>query len=674
MLRHALRQPLNHIIGYSELLEEEARDRQLESFRSDLEKIHTAANTLLTLLDSVTVSPKVESAAQPLATPAAAQRRSSPWAGDKAAMPTRQSGHLLVVDDDAVNRDLLSRQLCQQGYQVSVAEDGQRALDWLQTQPVDLVLLDVLMPEMDGFTTCQRLKAQPGTRNIPVIFMTALADTVDKVKGLQLGAVDYITKPFHQAEVSARISTHLALQRLKNRLQESEERLSRILESAMDAILTIDQGGYIVLFNRAAERVFRCQAKDALGRPAKRFLSEGLCQVLTGYTGTTGPKTPIWVPEGQRALRADGEAFPVEATVSHAEANGQPLYTLILRDVQERHQAEAERQRLQGLTHYLQEELRESQAEEGLIGASQDLREVLEQVRQVAPTTATVLILGETGTGKEVIAQAIHTQSQRKDKVLIKLNCAAIPRDLVESELFGHEKGAFTGALTRKLGRFELADQGTLFLDEVGELPLDLQATLLRVLQEGEFERLGSAVTRKVEVRIIAATNRELANRVKEGAFRGDLYYRLNVFPITLPPLRHRRKDLPLLIQHFVRSYAEKYAKHIATVPQQTLAALQAHDWPGNVRELQHLIERAVILTRGTELVFDEEFLGLASGQQKPPPRIASLEEAERAHILKVLEMAGWRVSGAGGAAERLGLKPSTLEFRMKKLGITRPA
>ncbi|MGQ0593231.1 MAG: sigma 54-interacting transcriptional regulator [Gammaproteobacteria bacterium] len=683
-LRHALRQPLNHILGYSELLLEEAKGRQLETFSTDLQNIHAAAVTLLALIDSIVVSPTPGSGSQSpvprLAGDGSQQQTDRVPVSAGLDVTARSFGHLMVVDDDDVNRDLLSRRLGQQGYRVSVAEDGHRALELIQTQPVDLVLLDVLMPEMDGFTTCERLKADPGTQNIPVIFMTALADTVDKVKGLQLGAVDYITKPFQQEEVLARITTHLALQRLKSSLQESEERLSRIIESAMDAIITLDEAGRIVLFNRAAERVFRCQATDAIGGPGKRILSEGLCRVLAEYVGAepAGPKPPIWVPEGHSALRADGEAFPVEATVSHAEANGQPLYTIILRDVQERHKAEAERQQLQGLNRYLQEELRVSQAEEDLIGASQDLREVLEKVEQVAPTAATVLILGETGTGKELVARTIHTLSQRKDKVLVKLNCAAIPNDLVESELFGHEKGAFTGALSRKLGRFELADQGTLFLDEVGELPLAVQTKLLRVLQEGEFERVGGSETRKVDVRIIAATNRDLVTHVKEGSFRPDLFYRLNVFPITLPPLRQRKKDLPLLIEHFVRTYAEKYGKRLTTVPPRAMTALQAHEWPGNVRELQHMIERALILTRGAEIAFDEEFLASGPAAQGSPPRIDRLidrlEEAERAHILNALELVGWRVSGTGGAAERLGLKPSTLEFRMKKLGITRPA
>jgi formate hydrogenlyase transcriptional activator len=580
---------------------------------------------------------------------------------------------VLMVDDAPANLNVLFDLLTAHGLEVSVAEDGESALQQVDYVRPDLILLDVLMPTMDGFTTCQRLKGRPDTCEIPIIFMSALTDTVDKVKGFALGAVDYITKPFQQEEVLARIRTHLALQQLKAQLKESEERLSRIIESAMDAILTLDQAGHIVLFNRAAERVFRCAAGDAIGGPCKRLLSESLCRLLFEYMtdGQTKPKTPIWVPEGHSAVRADGEVFPVEATLSYAQANDQPLYTLILRDIEERKKAEAERQQLQGLTLYLQEELRGSQAAEDLIGASQGLRPVMDKVQQVAGTNASVLITGETGTGKEVIARAIHALSSRQDRIMVKLNCAAIPENLVESELFGHEKGAFTGALTRKLGRFELADQGTLFLDEVGELPLDLQVKLLRVLQEGEFERVGGTHTLKVDVRIIAATNRDLAKSAREGTFRPDLFYRLNVFPIALPPLRARKEDLPLLIHHFVREYAKKYAKRIDTVPRSVMIALLAYDWPGNVRELQHMLERAVILTRGTDLVLEGD--SLVADDRPLPSRIETLEEVERAHILRVLEATGWRVAGKAGAAELLGLPPSTLESRMRKLGIMRP-
>ncbi len=680
ILRHELRQPLNHIIGYSELLLEEAKSKELQTFGADLQKIHEAAKTLLTLIDSVVVS---RAPGSPASTPYRVDdrpgRRAEYTDLRDAAIEhepaARSAGHLLVVDDDERNGDLLSRQLRQQGYRVSVATDGRRALESIEADPADLVLLDVLMPEMDGFATCAALKARPGTRHIPVIFMTALTDTVDKVRGFELGAVDYITKPFHREEVLARISTHLALRRLQRRFQESEERLSGIIESAMDAIVTLDRAGEIVLFNRAAERVFRCPASDAVGQPVQRLLSEGLDRALADYMGRPVPKPPSWVPEGLCALRADGEVFPVEATISHTEANGPSLYTLILRDVQERDRAEAERQRLLGLARYLEDELGASRATEDVIGASHDLRDVMAQVEQVAPTAATVLIQGETGTGKEVIARTIHTMSRRKDEVLVKLNCAAIPGDLVESELFGHEKGAFTGALSRKLGRFELADQGTLFLDEVGDLPLAAQAKLLRVLQEGEIERVGGTETLKIDVRIIAATNRDLASGLKEGTFRPDLFYRLNVFPIMLPPLRHRKKDLPLLIRHYVQTYAEKYGKRIERVPACALSAWQAYAWPGNVRELQHVIERAVILSRGTELAFDEASLAsVAAPEDALRPLAGTLEDAERAHLIKALQAADWRVSGKDGAAERLGLKPSTLQFRIKKLGLTRPA
>jgi len=293
---------------------------------------------------------------------------------------------------------------------------------------------------------------------------------------------------------------------------------------------------------------------------------------------------------------------------------------------------------------------------------------VMQQVRQVASTDASVLVTGETGTGKELIAQAIHRMSVRSGKPLVKLNCAALPANLIESELFGHEKGAFTGALTRKAGRFELADHGTLFLDEVGELALDLQAKLLRVLQDGEFERLGSTRTQKADVRIIAATNRNLAAEAAAGRFRADLYYRLNVFPIELPPLRERPEDVGPLVGHFVHHYSTKYGKHIEAVPDAQLSVLRAYRWPGNVRELQHVIERAVILSRGSQLALGDWFRDATPAACQT----VTLEEAERAHILKILEQTDWRVSGKAGAAERLGLRPTTLESRMKRLAINR--
>jgi len=309
---------------------------------------------------------------------------------------------------------------------------------------------------------------------------------------------------------------------------------------------------------------------------------------------------------------------------------------------------------------------------EGIIGASGALREVLNLVRTVAPTSSTVLIEGETGTGKELIARAIHEHSTRNDRPLIKLNCAAIPLGLLESELFGHERGAFTGAIARKIGRFEAANQGSLFLDEVGDIPLELQAKLLRVLQEGEFERLGGLQTLRVNVRLICATHQNLTALVSEGEFRSDLYYRLNVFPISVPPLRERPEDIAPLIMHFVHTFGRSMNKEIVEVPEEAMRVICAHSWPGNIRELRNFIERSVILSSGHVLSPPVEDLSRALRPVAGNP--VTLKDAEREHICKTLEQTKWVVAGPRGAAARLGIKRSTLYFRMRQLGISRVA
>ena len=308
---------------------------------------------------------------------------------------------------------------------------------------------------------------------------------------------------------------------------------------------------------------------------------------------------------------------------------------------------------------------------EQIIGNSVALEAALEQVELVAPTDSTVLIQGETGTGKELIARAIHNISSRCGRSFVRLNCAAIPLDLLESELFGHEKGAFTGAIAQKIGRFEMADKGTLFLDEVGDIPLALQPKLLRVLQEQEFERLGSTRTQQVDVRLVAATNRDLGDMVKRGTFRSDLYYRLNVFPIPLPPLRARTGDIPELVRHFVEVFARRMGKRIEHIPPKTMSALESYRWPGNIRELQNFIERSVILSPGDLLRAPiEELTRVSEGDDLL--EATTLEEVERDHIRKILEHTRWVVAGPNGAAARLGIKRSTLYFRMQKLGISR--
>jgi transcriptional regulator with GAF, ATPase, and Fis domain len=309
---------------------------------------------------------------------------------------------------------------------------------------------------------------------------------------------------------------------------------------------------------------------------------------------------------------------------------------------------------------------------EQIIGNSPALEAVLEQVERVAPTGSTVLIQGETGTGKELIAHAIHNLSSRCGRPFVRLNCAAIPLDLLESELFGHEKGAFTGAIAQKIGRFELADKGTLFLDEVGDIPAALQPKLLRVLQEQEFERLGSTRTHRVDVRLVAATNRNLMDMVDQGNFRSDLYYRLNVFPILLPPLRERREDIPDLVMHFVEILGRRIGREIEHIPPETMSALSSHPWPGNIRELQNLIERAVILSNEGVLPNPLSTPGTRNSVTAPAP--ATLRDSEHTLILRTLEAVGWVLGGPKGAANKLGLKRTTLIHKMQKLGISRPA
>jgi formate hydrogenlyase transcriptional activator len=325
--------------------------------------------------------------------------------------------------------------------------------------------------------------------------------------------------------------------------------------------------------------------------------------------------------------------------------------------------------RLEADYDYLSEEIKTVHNFEEIVGQSKSLKKVFKEIEQVAPTDTTTLILGETGTGKELVARALHNASQRKDRPLVKVDCTTLPSNLIESELFGHEKGAYTGAQTRQVGRFELADCATIFLDEIGDLPLDLQPKLLRVLQDGAFERLGGGHTVKTNVRVIAATNRNLEETVKKGQFREDLWYRLNVFPITLPPLRKRTADIPLLVDWFVKKYSAKLGKSIEKIPNDVLTVLKNYSWPGNVRELENIIERSIITSTKSTLVLTDN-LNLSPAKKSLKKQEASLASMEREYILDILEQCGWKIEGPNGAAEVLELNPGTLRYRMKKLGI----
>jgi PAS domain S-box-containing protein len=476
-------------------------------------------------------------------------------------------------------------------------------------------------------------------------------------------------------------------------LRERTEKLDRLIGSAMDAILEIDFDFNITLVNNAASDTFNAEKEALLGQNFRDFLVpaslEIFLDVVEQLNAPANNRQHIWLPKGLEAIRQDGQVFPVEATLAKSISQSQQFYTLILRNVNERQKAERQIRELTEQAEYLKEELKTVHNFDEIIGNSEVMLRLLRDVESVAATDTSVLILGETGTGKELIAHAIHDRSQRHDKPLIKVNCAALPATLIESELFGHERGSFTGATAKRSGRFHLADGGTIFLDEVGELPLELQAKLLRVLQEGEFEPVGSSKTIKVDVRVIAATNRDLSKSVVAGQFREDLYYRLNVFPITVPPLRDRREDVALLANAFLARSLQKFGRTMAPFNAEAVARLNAYDWPGNIRELQNVIERAVIVSEDGRPNLDRALPNamnstLASKTIAGPTMSSSseaarvltvfeLQELEKTNIITALNKSNWRIAGDHGAAKLLGMKPSTLNSRISSLNIKKP-
>jgi PAS domain S-box-containing protein len=461
-------------------------------------------------------------------------------------------------------------------------------------------------------------------------------------------------------------------------LQASEKRYRALFEKANDAIFLETEDDDIIAVNQ--------RACDLLGYSREELLAMKVPDLqapeVRGIPGTVikgelgrHQDNPF---EGLD-LHRDGRRIPVEITDAVIQENGKRLVLSIVRDVTERKQAEEAlckallevrrlKDQLQAENVYLREEIRGAHSVGEIIGQGPAIKQVLTQVEQVAGTDSTVLLLGETGTGKELLATALHNLSPRRARAMVKVNCAALPATLVESELFGREKGAYTGALSKQVGRFELAHGSTIFLDEVGDLPAEVQVKLLRVLQEGTLEHLGSPKPIAVNVRVIAASNRDLAQAVREGRFREDLFYRLNVFPITVPPLRERREDIPLLVWAFVEEFTQTLGKTIRAIAKESMEALQAYAWPGNVRELRNLIERAMITSTGPTLR-----VSVPAIAESITAKSMAMEDVEREHILHVLELTRWRIRGKNGAAEMLCLKPTTLESRMAKLGIQRP-
>ena len=459
--------------------------------------------------------------------------------------------------------------------------------------------------------------------------------------------------------------------KLQIQLKESEKRYRDLFDEAPIAYVHEALDSKFLTANQAALRSLGIKAEDIPNTYGFSFI----------------PDTPEAQKRVKDAFQSIGRGTDTSGVVLELRRkdNGQPLWiqwwskpdpggqftrTMFV-DITEQVLLQQEQARLKAQNQYLQEEIKLTYNFEEIISKSNNFQKVLRQIEQVAATDATVLILGESGTGKELIARAIHNISNRSKKPLVKVNCATLPANLIESELFGHEKGAFTGAMDKKIGRFELANGGTIFLDEIGELPVELQAKLLRVLQEGEFERLGNPNTIKVNTRVIAATNRNLQMAIEKKEFREDLYYRLNVFPVVCPPLRDRKEDIPLLVKHFCQKHEGKIGRKIKNIPTKVMDALTAYDWPGNIRELENIIERAMILSFDGTLEYGD-WIPLEKVSSNGKPGTSKLEDIERDHILKTLNKTGWKVSGEKGAAKILGLNATTLEARMKKLGIKR--
>ena len=476
-----------------------------------------------------------------------------------------------------------------------------------------------------------------------------------------------------------------------NNIDHIKKRYELILNSAGEGIYGLDANGKATFVNPAAVKMTGWSVEETIGEAGHAQHHH------TKADGSPYPHEacPIYAAlkdgevhhqvRDEVFWRKDGSSFPVYYTSTPILDGGEIIGAVVVfQDVTEIKESENNlknaieeinelKDRIQAENTYLQEEIKHNSNFEEILGQSPNLSKVFHQVEQVAPTDSTVLLLGETGTGKELFARSVHNLSQRKERPLVKVNCTALPINLIESELFGHEKGSFTGAISRRIGRFELADGGTIFLDEIGELSLDLQVKLLRIVQEGEFERLGGSTTISVDVRIIAATHRDLKAMVKAGDFREDLFYRLNVFPITLPPLRERGKDIAIIVQSFVERFSQKMGKQIDSIPQQVMDELSNYSWPGNVRELENIIERAVILSNGSALKLQDRLASVNSIKSETnDASLKTYSAMEKDYIIKVLEHTEWRVSGEQGAATILEMHPNTLRSRMSKLGIKR--
>jgi len=616
--------------------------------------------------------------------------------------PQRQGEQdvILLVDDNPTNLQVLYQTLQDMDCKLLIAKNGVDAIEVAEKASPALILLDIMMPDMNGYEVIEKLKANTHTKRSAVIFLSALGEAKHKVKGLQLGAVDYIEKPFQSTEVLARVNTHLKIYHLERSLEEKNQQLQAdntyILQAMGEGLIQLKENGEILYANPTATKISSWPLEKILGKDFHQLMQHSLingerCSSSQSKIYQALEKGQSYSSDREVFWNQSGQYYAVEFSLTPLEENN-PVAgaVLVFKDISIRKKNDEKLKqalktvkkltsRLEAENTYLQQELKSEQNTCGIVGENPLLKKVLAEVEQVAATDTTVLINGESGTGKEAIARAIHEYSLRKERPLIKVNCGAIAESLVESELFGHVKGAFTGAVGERAGHFELADGGTIFLDEVGELSMDMQVKLLRVLQEQEVQRVGSSKITKVDVRFIAATNRDLKQMVDNNEFRMDLYYRLNVFPLLIPPLRERKSDIPLLVSSFLNRLSKKLNKSLVSVSDESMDLLLDYDWPGNIRELQNVIERSAILATSAVIDVDDAIVPvnnststsyLSTGVVHSDGKILTLAENERQHIINTLEQLDWVVGGKKGAAEMLGVPTSTLRSRMKKLGI----
>jgi PAS domain S-box-containing protein len=568
--------------------------------------------------------------------------------------------------------------------------DGEKVLDNMEYSTADIPC-EIIMQGKDFFMAKDVQKVFPKEKGIESYVGVPIYSSVSREVIGHIIAVDPqpVTSDRNQtailkifaARAGAEIERMKAEEKLKIAnaeleilLKESDQRFRDLFEEAPIAYVHEGLDSKFIKANRAALRILGIKPDE----------------VPYTYGKTMAPDTPDAQRRMREAFESVGRGTDTSGVVlelrrkdndkpiwiqwwSNPDKGGQFTRTMFI-DITDKVMMEQEQVKLKAQNQYLQDEIKLSYNFEEIISKNKGFQKILQQIEQVASTDATVLILGESGTGKELIARAVHNISNRSKKPLVKVNCATLPANLIESELFGHEKGAFTGAMERKIGRFELADGGSIFLDEIGELPVELQSKLLRVLQEGEFERLGNPKTMKVNVRVIAATNRNLQMAIEKKEFREDLYYRLNVFPIICPPLRERKEDIPLLVKHFCQKHEGKIGKKISAIEPKVMDALVAYDWPGNIRELENIIERAMILCRDSILEHGEWVPTEKIQVGKSSSSTIKLEDVEKEHIVEILKKTNWKVSGEKGAAKILGINPTTLEARMKKMGIKREA